>query len=232
MHLSSWYLSDPKYGQGICPPGICLNQNMVQGFVLLAFVRTKSGSRHLSDPKVGPGICPPGICPIQKLVLEFVLRDIRPVLVFFLQGICQGRKMPGPGICLLAMYWDWLHSLIKSKDNYVKVFDTYSPIFGRTNASSQFLVRTNPKRTNTWSQFWFGQMPGVNFWSDKCLESTLVRTNARRTNACSKFLVGQMPRVNFWTDKCLEDKCLDGQMPVQAFVLRGICLSRHLSANR
>ena len=136
MHLSSWYLSDPKYGQGICPPGICLNQNMVQGFVLLAFVRTKSGSRHLSDPKVGPGICPPGICPIQKLVLEFVLRDIRPVLVFFLQGICQGRKMPGPGICLLAMYWDWLHSLIKSKDNYVKVFDTYSPIFGRTNARS------------------------------------------------------------------------------------------------
>ena len=73
--------------------------------------------------------------------------------VNFWSGQMPGGQIPGPGICLLTMYLDWLHSLIKSKDNYVKVFDTYSPIFGRTNASSQ-------------SQ------------EDKYLESILVRTNA------------------------------------------------------
>merc|ERR1712020_627127 len=67
-----------------------------------------------------------------------------------------------------------------------------------------------------------------------------------------------MPEPTFGPDKCQEDKCLNpqvqafvhrgiclllafvlrgicptgGQMPVQAFVLPGICLSRHLSANR
>ena len=103
-------------------------------------------------------------------------------------------------------------------------------------------------------------MPGGNFWSDKCQEDKCPdeffgRTNARRTNAWSQFLIGQMPggqmpeptfgpdkclnphwsweggRTNASTDKCLEDKCLDGQMPVLAFVLQGICLLRHLSAN-
>ena len=47
-HLSSWHLSEPKVGPGICP-----NQKWV-----LTFVQTKSGSWHLSDPKNGPGICP------------------------------------------------------------------------------------------------------------------------------------------------------------------------------
>merc|ERR1712210_326919 len=100
-------------GQGICPPGICPKQNMVQAFVLLAFVRTNSGSRHLSSwhlskTKYGSGICPPGICPKQNMVQAFV------------------------------------------------------------------------RRTNAWTIFCFGQMPG-----------------------------GQMPGLHFVSDKCQEDKCLN-----------------------
>ena len=124
-----------------------------------------------------------------------------------------------------------------------------------------FFGGINAVRTNARRHFLVGQMPGVIFWSDicqedKCLEAIFDRTNARRTNAWSQFLIGQMPggqmpeptfgpdkclnphwsweggRTNASTDKCLEDKCLDGQMPVLAFVLQGICLSRHLSANR
>ena len=38
-HLSSWHLSGPNVGSGICPPGICPGQMWVQAFVLLAFVR-------------------------------------------------------------------------------------------------------------------------------------------------------------------------------------------------
>merc|ERR1719242_1472431 len=92
-----------------------------------------------------------------------------------------------------------------------------------------FFGRTNARRTNAWTHFLVGQMPGGQmpggnflsdkcqedkyldafFWSDKCLESFFGRTNARRTNAWSHFLVGQMPGVTFWSDKCQEDKCLD-----------------------
>merc|ERR1711879_116125 len=48
-HLSSWHLSETKYGSGICPPGICPNQMSVLAFVLLAFVRNKIWFRHLSS---------------------------------------------------------------------------------------------------------------------------------------------------------------------------------------
>ena len=77
-HLSSWHLSRPNVGSGICPPGICPGQMWVQAFVLLAFVRNKCrswhlSSWHLSEPIVGPGICPPGICPKQNMVQAFVL---------------------------------------------------------------------------------------------------------------------------------------------------------------
>ena len=69
-HLSSWHLSGPNVGSGICPPGICPKIMWVLAFVLLAFVRTNSGSRHLSswhlsETKYGQGICPPGIFPKQ-----------------------------------------------------------------------------------------------------------------------------------------------------------------------
>merc|ERR1712218_41627 len=93
------------------------------------------------------------------------------------------------------------------------------------------------RRTNAWSHFLVGQMPGgqmpgVIFWSDKCQEdkyqeSLFGRTNARRTNAWRQFFIGQMPGgqmpgriflfgqmpggqmpgVIFWSDKCQEDKC-------------------------
>merc|ERR1712218_378160 len=77
-HLSSWHLSGPNVGSGICPPGICPDQMWVQAFVLLAFVRSNSDSRHLSswhlsDQKMPPGICPPGICPIKNCLQAFVL---------------------------------------------------------------------------------------------------------------------------------------------------------------
>merc|ERR1712218_773963 len=88
------------------------------------------------------------------------------------------------------------------------------------------------RRTNAWSHFLVGQMPGgqmpgVIFWSDKCQEdkfqeSIFDRTNARRTNARSHFLVGQMPggqmpgRI-FWSDKCQDDKCQDDKCQESIF---------------
>ena len=89
-------------------------------------------------------------------------------------------------------------------------------------------------------------MPGPYFGSDKCkevkcLDPFLVRTNARRTNAWTIFRFGQMPEPTFSSDNCQGDKCLDPHLvranvrrtnawsQVHAFVLRGICPSRHLS---
>ena len=109
------------------------------------------------------------------------------------------------------------------------------------------LFRTNARRTNALTNYWFGQMPGGQMpepyfvsdkcQEDKCLDPLLVRTNARRTNARTHIIFGQMPggqmpEPTFGPDKCQEDKCLNPQVqafvhrgicPLQAFVLRGIC---------
>merc|ERR1712228_753835 len=108
------------------------------------------------------------------------------------------------------------------------------------------LVRTNARRTNAWTIYWFGQMPGQmpepyfvsdKCQEDKCLDHILFRTNARRTNAWAHYWFeqmpgGQMPGPTLFSDKCQEDKCLNPQVqafvhrgicPLQAFVLRGIC---------
>ena len=55
------------------------------------------------------------------------------------------------------------------------------------------LFRTNARRTNALTNYWFGQMPGGQMpepyfvsdkcQEDKCLNHILFWTNARRTNA-------------------------------------------------
>ena len=121
------------------------------------------------------------------------------------------------------------------------------PYFVLDKCQDRHLFRTNARRTNAWTIFCFGQMPGgqmpgPTIGSDKCQEDKcqdlhLFRTNARRTNAWTIFCFGQMPggqmpEPTFGPDKCQEDKCLNPQVqafvhrgicPLQAFVLRGIC---------
>ena len=58
----------------------------------------------------------------------------------------------------------------------------------RTNAWRLFFGRTNARRTNAWRHFLVGQMPGgqmpgVNFWSDKCQEDKCLKSILGRTNA-------------------------------------------------
>ena len=113
-------------------------------------------------------------------------------------------------------------------------------------------VRTNARRTNAWTHFWFGQMPGGQmpgpyFGSDKCLNPHFLRTIAKGTNVLTHIWFGQMsggqmpgarsmhlsfeafvrPGICPLTHLFRLDKCQD-----QAFVLPGTCSLRHLSANR
>ena len=103
----------------------------------------------------------------------------------------------------------------------------------------QFLAGQMPA-VNFWSgQIPRGQIPGVNFGPDKCLELIFGRTNAWSQLWSGQMPGGQMPAVNFWSDKCLEsifgrtnawrknvstDKCQYRHLSYEAFVLRGTCL--------
>ena len=101
----------------------------------------------------------------------------------------------------------------------------------------EFFGRTNARRTNAWSHFLVGQMPGgqmpgVTIWSDKCQEDKCLNPHLVRTNAWTHTDPGrgggQMPRrTNAWRTNASMDKCQYRHLSYKAFVFRGICLLTH-----
>ena len=87
------------------------------------------------------------------------------------------------------------------------------------------LFRTNARRTNAWTHYWFGQMPGPTLFSDKCQEDKCLtphfaRTNARRTMP-EPTGPGICPLSHLSAQAFVPLDICPLQMPVEAFVHTG-----------